>query len=261
VTLVRLVTDGGIPLLRSTLLDQLPGISHAFTTRLGGASLGHYRALNLSLTVGDRAEDVFENRTRLANAVGVNPTSFVLQSQQHGAGVALLTGKEVEGSVRADAFVTNHPAIPAVVGVADCIPILCASANSSVVAAIHAGWRGVTRGVVARAQHALQKEFGVEPAELRVALGPHIGACCFEVGEEVAVQFPAGCVLRPSSPDTRFRVDLSAAVVEQLVELGVAEEQIDVCDLCTVCRRDILFSHRADNGVTGRMAGLIVRSV
>ena len=253
----HLVSENGITVLRSSLLDDIPGVSHAFTTRLGGVSQGIYEALNLSLAVGDSCEAVRENRSRVGNILGAATERITLQSQQHAAGVVRLERSGRDGEHEADAFVTTETATPALVGTADCVPILMASEDGSVVAAVHAGWRGIVAGVIANAVDVMARICGARPERIRAAVGPHIRPCCFEVGHEVAICFPANAVI---SRGNDLFVDMAAAATERLSESGIRQENIDISLLCTRCRSDLFFSHRGSGGRTGRMASVILRS-
>lgn len=145
-----------------------------------------------------------------------------------------------------------------VVGVrtADCVPVLLADPAHRVAAAIHAGWRGSASGIVRRAVEKLEAEFGSEPAALVAAIGPSIGACCYEVGGEVAVQ------LRPLFPEMgggpgKQKINLAEANRRQLEACGVPRRAIFACGLCTFCMVQEFFSHRREKGMTGRMMSTV----
>ena len=253
---MRLTNRAGLPLWESDLLAGVPGIRHGFTTRMGGVSRGDFESFNISISVGDDPESVYENRRRLASTFHVQPSEIHLHTQIHGNTVAVLPVENSENPLRADAFVTNASGIPAIVGVADCVPILVAAEDGSAVAAIHAGWRGAVAGIVPETIDLLKSTCGTDSSALRAAIGPAIGKCCFEVGEEVSAQFPVGCV---DETGTKPHVDLPRYVFQQLVATGVREERIDSSDVCTMCRQDACFSHRGSGGRTGRMVALITR--
>jgi hypothetical protein len=158
-----------------------------------------------------------------------------------------------------DALVTRRPGIALGVWVADCAPILIADDRSGALAAVHAGWRGTAAGVLRAAIGVLRGTLGAHPSDLRVAIGPSIGPCCFEVGEEVVdalLRADAGaeaCVL----PGVKRRVDLVEANRRQALECGVAPQRIQAAGLCTFCRGDLLASYRRDRHSAGRMAAII----
>ncbi len=154
----------------------------------------------------------------------------------------------------ADAVCTDRAGVLVGVRTADCIPILLADPRRRAVAAVHAGWRGVAAGVLPGAVQTMVSEYGSAPAGIEAAIGPGIGACCFEVGDEVADQFSSDFVDR--SP-ARPHVDLVAALESQLTDFGV--ESVAVARQCTSCDLDRYFSHRAEHGITGRMLAVVGR--
>jgi YfiH family protein len=218
-----------------------------FSTREGGVSAGPFASLNLGVMTGDDPALVEENRRRLCEGVGADPARLALNRQVHGPDVrrALPGARGVPG----DALWSEGPGVPMLKLTADCLPIAIARNNGDrpALALVHAGWRGLLAGVVEKAVAAVGgRAFAV--------VGPAIGPCCYEVGEEVAVpfreQFGTG-VLRGRS------LDLSAAAEGALRSAGcTAVERID---LCTSCRGDLFFSHRRDGERTGRQGviGLI----
>jgi YfiH family protein len=246
------------PLLTSPLLVGVAGIVHGFTTREGGDSLGPFDALNLSTRVGDERALVEVNRRRVLEAVGSPGATFVTLRQVHGDSVvevSHLAGRSIE----ADGLWTRDRMAVLGVLVADCVPILIADGEGRGVAAVHAGWRGTRAKVVTRMVARL-KAAGLAPAGLVAALGPAIGPCCFQIGEDVAdelrLAFPhAGEAIRVGT-DGRTNADLWALNRLTLVEAGLAPERIDTLRTCTSCSQT-LFSHRRDGGHTGRQAGVI----
>jgi polyphenol oxidase len=225
----------------------------AFSTRLGGVSEGSYRSLNLGTLTDDVRDRVLTNRQALASALGRDPGSIVMGRQVHGATVQV---REVHANAapmpgsplrEADAQLTRTPALTPLVLVADCVPLVLASPGA--VAAVHCGWRGVAAGIVGRALSALPDR---APGEVRAALGPGIGACCYQVGDEVREAFRARGHGDDVMPDGRL--DLALAVRGELERLGVG--RIHACGLCTSCSAKLFFSHRRDRGLTGRQAGL-----
>jgi YfiH family protein len=164
---------------------------------------------------------------------------------------------------KADAVATDDPTAVAAVRVADCVPVLLATADGRAVAAVHAGWRGVVAGVVLRGAEAVRQLAGDPAAPLLAAVGPAISFDAFEVGPEVAAEFErafggdAAGLLKPSRNDGKAMVDLRGALVIQLRSMGPDAEAIDVSDRCTFRDDAEFFSHRRDNGVTGRMAALV----
>jgi YfiH family protein len=256
-----------LPLLRSELLGG--GFVHGFTTRAGGVSAPPFDTLNLGGKWGDDPAHVAENRRRLGRAV---QGKLYVARQVHGAAIARVRGgdePEAIARVEADGLCSDSAGITLGVFVADCIPALIADPRTGAFAAVHAGWRGTVAGVLPAAVRALATEFGSRPAELRVALGPAIGPCCFEVGEEVAAAFVAllpdararGVVCpSPRGMSGKSHVDLKAANRLLLERAGVPPEAIDAGPECTHCDRGRFFSFRRDGGATGQQMGVIGRA-
>ena len=180
-----------LPLLRSALIGRR---SRTVSRRArAGVSAAPFDSLNLGARWGDAAATVEENRRRLLRAVGVAGPLYVAR-QVHGAAVARVRAGDDPAAIariEADALITDDPGVALGVFVADCIPALIVDPRTGAVAAAHAGWRGTVAGVLPAAVRALVRRFGARPGDLRVALGPAIGPCCFEVGAEVVAAFAA----------------------------------------------------------------------
>ncbi len=242
-----------VSLLRAGALDGVPGVAHGFTTRDGGVSAGALRSLHLG--AGDERANVRSNRAAVLEALGRPDGVWVSARQVHGDAVVEVT-RAAGRSIEADGLWTRDRSVVVAVLVADCVPILMAHESGGAVAAVHAGWRGTRDRIGARMVERLDRA-GFEPAGLRVALGPAIGPCCFEIGDEVAAELgtvdPAAV---SSGGGGGARADLWTLNQRILLGAGVPESQIDVFRVCTSCREDF-FSHRRDRGQTGRQAGVI----
>lgn len=248
------VSKHGLPLLVSPALQEHTQIVHAFTTRLGGVSRGSFATLNLGTHAADDPSCVSENRSRLAAALGVDMWALVVPRQVHGAVTAAI-GRASCAPVQADALVSDVPGRVLCVGTADCVSILVYDPVRIAVAAVHAGWRGTAQQIAREALGQMGVLYDTRPRDCWAALGPAIGPCCYEVGEEVALALPSEAV-EPLSGG-KYRADLAGANVDQLVAAGVPPDHIDRCDWCTGCRADLFFSHRRDAGTTGRMMATI----
>jgi hypothetical protein len=272
--------DGRPAALHSALLISI-GVPHGFSTRHGGRSVGMFATLNfgnpgdLAAERRDPAGNINENWGRLCQAIGravpaaapgLERREIVEVHQVHGAGVCVVRRGEPSAraatghDVRADAIVTDDPGRLAAVRVADCTPVLVSSGDGRIVAAVHAGWRGVVGGVVGTAIDAM-RAMGAEPGKMAAAVGPCIGAGAFEVGPEVADEFrrvfgATTVHVRPRG-DGKAMVDLKGAIREQLLRAGVSAGRIDVLPHCTVRDAADFFSHRRERGMTGRMVGII----
>lgn len=240
-------------------------VLHAFSDRYGGVSPAPFSSLNVGLHVGDDAAAVRENRRRLCRALGVAPEALVAGEQVHGTRVAVVGAEdrgrgafELRDAVPgADALVTDTPGVILFALFADCVPVYLYDPKRRAVGLAHAGWKGTAGGIARRTAEKMSEAFGSRPEDLHAAIGPSIGPCCYEVGEEVARAL-AGAGLGIVVEDAqRLRADLWAANAAQLAEAGVPRDNIAVAGLCTRCLRDTFFSHRGHGGRTGRMAAAI----
>jgi YfiH family protein len=261
--------DGGweLPLLRSDLITA-PFV-HGFTTRAGGVSAPPFDSLNLGAKWGDDPVCVSENRRRLERAVGA---PILVARQVHGAAIARVRAGDdprALAQVEADGICSDAPGLAVGVFVADCVPALVVDPRTGSFAAVHAGWRGTVAAVLPTAVRALATEFGARPGDLRVALGPAIGPCCFEVGPEVVAALEAlfpdgrarGIVLpSPRGAAGKANVDLKAANRLLLERAGLAPAAIDAGPECTHCERARFFSFRRDGGGIGQLMGVVGRA-
>jgi polyphenol oxidase len=235
------------------MLDEipLPSARAIFSTREGGLSEGPYRSLNLGILTDDDPQRVAENRRRLARAARVDPGRVAMGWQVHGNDLREWDGPPTERAFaepggrrlpRADGHLTRERRLALLVLVADCYPV--ALSDGERVAMLHCGWRPLAGGIVERAV----AHFERPPA---AAVGPGIGGCCYEVGPEVLEHF-AGV---RGAADGRM-LDLRRVIDARLADAGVTD--VRHLDRCTSCHPDLYFSHRRDDGLTGRQAGLVV---
>jgi hypothetical protein len=229
---------------------ELPGARAAFSTRLGGVSREPYEALNVAVRTGDEPESVRENRGRLAAALELNPADVVMGRQVHGTELRWHHERQrprvyadaVRSPDEVDAHATSEPRLAPLVMVADCLPIALTGPGG--VAMVHGGWRGLAGGIVATAAERVRAE--------SAAVGPGIGPCCYEVGEEVLAEFED-----LDGVASARMLDLRAVARGLLERVGV--ETVEVSDLCTSCNPELFYSHRRDGERTGRQAGLVQR--
>lgn len=258
--------DGLVVYQSLMLLEQ--GFPHAFSTRLGGISRGPFESLNLGnpseQSIQDSTENISENYRRLQKAIGCESRRRYLSHQVHGSCVVDTRTSTVTDTIhggieigQADALSSDDPETLVSVRVADCVPVLLADRITGQVAAVHAGWRGVIAGVVLEAL----KRFN-RPSNVLAAIGPSISIDAFEVGIEVFRSFESvfgrNTPGRPSprGPDYAH-LDLRQCLILQMLDVGVPDKQIDLTDRCTFTHAREFFSHRRDNGLTGRMAAII----
>ena len=257
----------GVRALTCRALEQ-DGFANAFSTRLGGVSPMPTADLNLAGFNEDVAENIYENRRRFLKLFKGEWTLTGCW-QMHSADVRVVkseTDAQPKPGVLGDdqycdALVSNVPKILVAIKTADCVPILLGDPSSGAFAAVHAGWRGTSSSIVARAIEQMQREYGTQSDNVRAAIGPAANACCYEVGAEVIDKFKE----RLADSDSLFtptraghaRIDLQKANRDQLVAAGVAAERIHIAPFCTMDRNDLFFSYRREKHARGRVGRLM----
>lgn len=280
----------GLKVLCSPLLESVSGLVHGFSTRTGGHSQVYGDdQFNLGFTAADKRDAVQRNRADFLVALGAEGSRLLTLKQIHSDIVQVVTSPEQlpsnGKSLTGDTLVTNLEGVLLAVQTADCVPILVADIKQGVVAAIHAGWRGTAKRIAEKTAGAMRARFGSKPQNLRAAIGPAIRQCCYAVGEEVIEEFESQFAYAkklfsevydkdpvkkkypllfmtaraPGHSDIgpQIHLDLIEANRRQLLDAGVAKKNIWAAEECTSCRTDLLFSHRAEDGYTGRMIAAI----
>jgi len=285
----RLATNK-LQLLRSAKLGRLAWLVHAFSTRLGGVSRSYGgNALSLGFTQHDSRAAVERNRqlfVRELHATSAeNLWPLVSLRQIHSDLIHRVDGLPVDGMTPqplvGDGLVTDTPGLLVAVQAADCSPIILADPKRRAVGVFHAGWRGTVKRIVEKGVGEMRKHFGSDPRNLVAAIGPGIGQCCYQVGEEVRAKFEAQFTyanslfreVKESDPvrkkypllfltarapghgelPPKLFLDLVEANRRQLLDAGLLAKNLDAAPPCTACHTELFFSHRAEKGVTGRM--------
>jgi purine-nucleoside/S-methyl-5'-thioadenosine phosphorylase / adenosine deaminase len=270
-------------------LDKLPWLVHGFSSRQGGFSASYGGdALNLGFTRYDTRSSVERNREvflRKIEATRKGDLWPIITLRQVHSDLIHRVRNLPETHPVGDGLITSTPSLVMAVQTADCLPVLLVDPKRKAVGAFHAGWRGTLKRIVQKGVGEMRKEFGSEPQNLVAALGPAIHACCYQVGKEVREKFESQfayalelfrevkksnevhekypllfLTAKPpghSELPVKLFLDLVEANRRQLLEAGVPERNIEASPMCTSCRVDLLFSHRAEKGVTGRMMGAI----
>ena len=232
-------------------LKAFPAVCCAVSTRSGGVSpepLG----MNLSFNVGDAPANVEENRRRFFGSLQIPPDRLAIPRQCHSATIKLA---DIPGNYDAtDGLITDKMNVWLVVSVADCTPVFVFDPSKNVVAALHAGWRGSSAGIVGLGIGMMGTVFGSKPPDLYAYIGPSAGSCCYEVGSEVAGLFTEEIV---SKRNGSFFVDLKKENRRQLLESGVPGSHIEMSEYCTICTGHLFHSYRRDRERSGRMMGVI----
>ncbi len=240
--------------------SALSGVTHGFFGRSGGVSEGPFATLNLSRMVGDSVDAVEENWRRARRLIG--PASHVAMVRQvHGNTVHVVTRESARARPEGDGMVTAERGVVLGVLSADCVPILMIDTHAHVAGAFHAGWRGAIAGIAETAMRAMLSA-GADPSQIRVALGPSIGPCCFEVDAQLADRFArevesAGAHRSEGRPGKAY-LDLRAIVTAQLLRAGLRPEAITHAGPCTRCAAGEYFSRRANGGaISGLQLGFV----
>jgi len=278
-----------IEVLTAAPLARIPWLVHGFSTRKGGFSRPYGGlTLNLGYTKHDSRAAVEGNRAAFLRSLGAvdgkKPWLLVTLRQIHSDIIRCVTGPP-EGPLSGDGLITRTPGILLGVLTADCLPVILVDTKRRAVGVFHAGWKGTVKRIVEKGVGEMRRWFGTQPRDLKAAIGPGIQGCCYEVGPEVREKFEsqfayAASLFRETKESDAVRekypllfltarapghselpkkifLDLVEANRRQLVDAGVLSKNIAASPLCTSCRTDLLFSHRAEKGLTGRMMGVV----
>jgi YfiH family protein len=247
-------------------------VTNLCTTRHAGASPPPYASLNLGGRTGDDPANVRANRGRLSLLTSHGADALTFGQQVHGDRVQVVelgeAGRKFEAT---DALVTDLAEVPLVILVADCAAVTLYDPIHGAVGIAHAGWRGTAAGIAAKTVEKMMDVFDTDPTDLITGVGPSIGPCCYEVGQDVIDRFhaeqplianhvltPAGSSPRPASDGEHMMLNLWRANVLQLVSAGVFEANVEVAGLCSSCHTEDFYSHRAESGSTGRSGAMIM---
>ena len=270
------------------MLKKIPWLVHGFSTRVGGHSKAYGGSdLNLGFTKDDSRTAVEQNRESFLRQVGAESDKKlwpVVTLRQIHSDLIHCVGEVPKAPLSGDGVITRTPGILIAVQAADCLPVILVDTRQRAVGVFHAGWRGTFKRIVEKGVGEMRRWFGTEPRDIKAAIGPGIHSCCYEVGPELREkfesQFPYGAelfreygesdVVRERYPllfltarapghselPKKIFLDLVEANRRQLLNVGVAGKNISASELCTSCRVELLFSYRAEKGVTGRLMGV-----
>ncbi len=288
-------------ILRAKHLSQIPWLVHGFSTRVGGSSRAYGKNdLNLGFTKDDRKAAVERNRAAFLREIGAcgdrrprlpgrakldgNCLWPLVTVRQIHSDIIRCIDSVPEEPLSGDGLITATPGLLLAIQTADCLPVILADTKRHVVGVFHAGWRGTVSRIVEKGVGEMHRCFGTNPRDIKAAIGPGIGGCCYEVGEEVRIkfesQFEYGASLFRETKDSdpvrekypllfltarapghselpkKIYLDLVEANRQQLLAAGVPKKSIEASPLCTNCHPELLFSYRAEKGKTGRMMGV-----
>jgi YfiH family protein len=285
----KLAPNPNLQLLHSAKLAKLAWLVHAFSTRCGGVSHVYgENALNLGFTKHDSRAAVERNRAVFLKKLGVvkgRKTWPLITLRQIHSDLVHYVESVPEHPLVGDGLITNIPALLLAVQTADCLPVILVDPKKRAVGVFHAGWRGTVKRIVEKGVGEMHRHFGTDPRNITASIGPGVQACCYEVGEEVRQKFHSQFAyaaelfreVKESDPvrekypllfltarapghsdlPVKLFLDLVEANRRQLLDAGVPAKNIDASSTCTACHTDLLFSFRAEKGVTGRLMGVV----
>lgn len=258
---------GAIEIIECRALESYKFVSHAFFTRHRGTSAAPFDSLNFSVSGGDAKENVSRNRCLAALSFDIEPEKIFSISQVHGDKILVLEDpakrRQDYENEAADAMITDQPGFALAIKTADCCPILLFDKTKRAVGAVHAGRLGTALCIAAKAVDQLHTRFSSQAKDIIAIIGPAIGPCCYEVDDDVRQSmarraYAATIFEKLKASSKKWMLDLPLANKLQLIQTGVPEENICTAGLCTSCHPELFFSHRGENGKTGRQLNFIM---
>lgn len=249
-------------------LEKHTFVNHAFSTRLGGVSRDSFKSMNLSFKRGDEEKCVRENYKLFCDASGFDINSLVIPNLTHGS-IVEKASKSNRGSgifrttdfIDADGLVTDQTGVTLVTSHADCPSIFVIDPNKKAIGLAHAGWRGTSKEISKKIINKMKDEFGSVSNDIVCCIGPSIAKCCFEVNENAISEFKKINFIEIDNiiikRKNKLYIDLFQANKQILMNSGVKENNIILSDICTMCNKDLMFSHRASKGKSGTMLAMI----
>lgn len=264
---MNLEIKNGVGLLKFKDWQNVKGITHCFSTRIGGVSQNEFASMNLGFGRGDINVSVFRNYELMANALEVDKESFIAGAQDHNlgirrvdslnAGIGIYKPRDMESI---DGLCTNELGVTLVIYGADCVPIYYYDPVNRAIAVAHAGWKGTIRGMAKEMVLRMAQEFGTNPKDLLVAIGPSASKESYEVDGQCAKEFlalPNSETIITKNDNDKYQADMWQCNINFLTESGVPVENITVGDVCTIKNSDLVFSHRVTMGHRGSNTGFL----
>lgn len=252
------------------MLEGTGIVKHGFSTRIGGVSEGVCSSMNLSFARGDKETAVRENYRRMARALDVAEDCFVFSQQTHTTNVRKITeedrGKGLTRSMDyqdVDGLITNVPGICLTTFYADCVPLYFVDPVHKAIGLSHSGWRGTVAKIGENTLLKMREAYGTVPEDVYAAIGPSICQDCYEVSEDVILEFQEAFAkeywssLFYKKENGKYQLNLWKANEIVLTEAGVSKGHLAITNLCTCCNHETLFSHRASNGKRGNLAAFL----
>ena len=250
--------------------EKFPGIVHGFSTRLGGVSQGIYESMNLSFTRGDDEAAVRENYRRLSDAMGFSMEDIVTSDQTHTPNVRVVTEEDRGNGITkprpytdVDGMITNVPGLVLATFYADCVPLYFVDPIRKAVGLSHSGWRGTVHKIGKITVQAMADQYGSRPEDIVAIIGPSICQDCYEVSEDVILEFQkyyredCQSELYYRKENGKYQLNLWRANEIVMEEAGILPENIHTTQWCTCCNPELLYSHRASKGKRGNLAAFL----
>lgn len=267
---MQIKENKGVTWLTYPAFEQFADIVHGFSTRLGGVSEGIYASMNLSFTRGDKDAAVYENYRRFAAALGFSERDIVASDQTHTANVRIITEEDRGNGITkprpytdVDGMITNVRGLVLATFYADCVPLYFVDPVHHAIGLSHSGWRGTVAKIGAVTIRKMQETYGTDPADVYAAIGPSICQECYEVSEDVILEFQKSFApehwekLFYKKENGKYQLNLWEANEIIFTEAGITEKHISMPGICTCCNPEFLFSHRASHGKRGNLGAFL----
>ena len=267
---MQIKENKGVTWLTYPAFEQFADIVHGFSTRLGGVSEGIYASMNFSFTRGDKDAAVYENYRRFAAALGFSERDIVTSDLTHTANVRIITEEDRGNGITkprpytdVDGMITNVRGLVLATFYADCVPLYFVDSVHHAIGLSHSGWRGTVAKIGAVTIRKMQETYGTDPADVYAAIGPSICQECYEVSEDVILEFQKSFApehwekLFYKKENGKYQLNLWEANKIIFTEAGITEKHISMPGICTCCNPDFLFSHRASHGKRGNLGAFL----
>ena len=250
----RLAQKKSVRYFEAEKIAELGFVTHAFCTRHSGVSQGYFASLNVGTRVGDEQNNIIQNLNIIKDSFAIPENGLVMARQIHGDRIIEIEEKDLLPVTvnEADGLITNRAGIAICIKTADCAPLLFVDSRLRVIGAVHAGWRGTALKIAAKMADMFSERFSSRREDIMVFIGPAIGPCCYEVDSPVFEAFAADKdrdrFFHKLDKKDRWAFDLLKADRLQLMKAGIPGDNIQGVNICTSCRQDLFYSHRAAKG-------------
>jgi len=242
-----------IKLTKFKIFEPFPSLIHAFSTRLGGYSVGPYQSLNIGLNSGDDQKTVLKNRQLLFNSLSIKPNRLVYPQQIHSANINIVN---FPGTIEnCDAILSKSPDLFLTIQTADCFPVFIFDPKIIAIGLVHSGWKGTSENIVGKTIKMMKEKFGSNSENILAAIGPGVQQRNYQVDQTVAGKFNNNYLTADGSG--HYKLDIQKAIIDQLIERGVLLNHIDYSDACSYEASDLFYSYRRDGKSSGRMMGIL----